>query len=737
MSTPATPNTSFISRYGLILVKIVLYLILDVCVLSLGFYTATQVSEDAVDINLAGRQRMLSQRMAKSLLQIQVGQERQTSIEEPLAELNLTFDLFDNTLRAFDTGGFTKSATGEQVTLQPVSSPEGRAAIAEALTIWKVYQDKLRPVIFAKNSVDQQSLEEALAYAKANNLKMLKLMNDLTVALEVEANNRATFLRWVQFIALILVLGLFAYIVYDFIVKIRTSDDQIERQNEDLQIAFDELQRSSNGLTRARYETDSLLKSARQGLLLVNSEFEIQEQHSEAALTMLRRDTLQGENLLGILQRILTDKDYQTSKDYLAMMFNPKKRERTLEKVNPLSEIEIHFQEKNAQFTSHTFEFAFRRVIVDDIIESVFVSFRDITAQVDLSRSLKKSEELKERQFGLLIDLLNVPSQDFLDFLDQSQDRITKCNQQLTPEEFATSSTRTPEDQNQRLRGHLDLIFRETHAIKGHAGSLGLQAFANMAHDIEDTITRLQRRPKLSGEDFLVLVSSLSDFKGLLDEGRQLGARISDSDISKSSASSKEKTHEIASFTHLQHIINQCVKDTKKPARLMLDMHWNIDVKPEVANDCSAILTQLIRNSFSHGFEEKAERENIEKSSTGTIYIQFIEFSEEMFQIVYLDDGKGLDSEAIRRKCLANGDATAAELDGPALWNKILDSGFSTNDNVDSYSGRGIGMDIIREIVEDKLKGSIEIHSEEGAYSKFVFNIPVTSLTEKELATTA
>lgn len=107
-------------KYRQIVWAIAAFLVFDLGVLVLNFYTSFQISSDAVAINLAGRERMLSQRMTKSLLTIQLNMLQGTPIIEPLKELKSTAELFDTTFNAFRYGGTVMGGNNLLVPIQAV-----------------------------------------------------------------------------------------------------------------------------------------------------------------------------------------------------------------------------------------------------------------------------------------------------------------------------------------------------------------------------------------------------------------------------------------------------------------------------------------------------------------------------------------------------------------------------------------------------------------------------------------
>jgi len=138
-------------------------------------------------------------------------------------------------------------------------------------------------------------------------------------------------------------------------------------------------------------------------------------------------------------------------------------------------------------------------------------------------------------------------------------------------------------------------------------------------------------------------------------------------------------------------------------------------------------LTHMVRNSADHGLEGPADRSEAGKPETGVILLQaFHEGGHIVIEIG--DDGRGLNVDRIRNKCLENGLATEAELDAmpdQQIYQYIFNPGFSTAEKVTSVSGRGVGMDVVRTNIE-KIGGTIELTSEPGKGSTFTIKIPLT-----------
>lgn len=136
-------------------------------------------------------------------------------------------------------------------------------------------------------------------------------------------------------------------------------------------------------------------------------------------------------------------------------------------------------------------------------------------------------------------------------------------------------------------------------------------------------------------------------------------------------------------------------------------------------------LVHMVRNSVDHGIEFPEDRTAAGKSDTGTITLASYHKAGNIV-IEIIDDGKGLNKEVILSKAISKGLVTANEkLSEKDIFNLIFHPGFSTTENVTDVSGRGVGMDVVKEAIEN-LKGHLDITSEEGAGTRFTIRLPLT-----------
>ncbi len=138
-------------------------------------------------------------------------------------------------------------------------------------------------------------------------------------------------------------------------------------------------------------------------------------------------------------------------------------------------------------------------------------------------------------------------------------------------------------------------------------------------------------------------------------------------------------------------------------------------------------VTHILRNAIDHGIEPPHERAADGKREAALISIAARQ-SGNTISIVISDDGSGIDEEKVAAKAVATGLITAGErvaMDREKLLQLVFEPGFSTADAVSNVSGRGVGLDVVRQNL-DKVGGSITVSSTRGLGTLFTLQIPLT-----------
>lgn len=162
--------------------------------------------------------------------------------------------------------------------------------------------------------------------------------------------------------------------------------------------------------------------------------------------------------------------------------------------------------------------------------------------------------------------------------------------------------------------------------------------------------------------------------------------------------------------------------------QVMVDLDGgDVELDREMIETIRDPLTHIIRNAIDHGIEAPAARLADGKREIGLLAIAARQ-SGNTINIVISDDGRGLDEDRIAAKAVHTGLVTAAERQGMSrdkILNLIFEPGFSTAETVSTVSGRGVGLDVVRQNLE-KVGGSIKVSSIPGEGTTFTLQIPLT-----------
>ncbi|MEK6730471.1 MAG: response regulator [Planctomycetota bacterium] len=138
-------------------------------------------------------------------------------------------------------------------------------------------------------------------------------------------------------------------------------------------------------------------------------------------------------------------------------------------------------------------------------------------------------------------------------------------------------------------------------------------------------------------------------------------------------------------------------------------------------------LLHLLRNAIDHGLEEPAVRISAGKRKTGTLSLQAKQEGGDVL-IIIEDDGKGIDKELVKESAIRKGllqPDNAHGLSDEAIYAFIMKPGFSTSKFITDVSGRGVGMDVVKTVI-DRLNGNLIIESNKGIGTKFILKLPAT-----------
>ena len=239
-----------------------------------------------------------------------------------------------------------------------------------------------------------------------------------------------------------------------------------------------------------------------------------------------------------------------------------------------------------------------------------------------------------------------------------------------------------------------------------------LDQLAAVVGEIVITESMVTASPDLKGLQLDNFVKSARQLRKLTDELQDVSMSLRMVPVS-------------ATFQKMNRIVRDMSKKLGKQARLTL-VGENTEVDKTIVDSIGDPIMHIVRNSMDHGLEETAdERIAAGKDPVGEITLSARDTGSEVI-IEISDDGRGVDYDSVLKKAIKNGLAFPdADYSHKEILNFLMMPGFSTNTEVTEFSGRGVGMDVVKRNVEE-IGGSVSIWSEPGQGMTTTLRIPLT-----------
>ncbi|MEO8797010.1 MAG: chemotaxis protein CheA, partial [Polyangiaceae bacterium] len=179
-------------------------------------------------------------------------------------------------------------------------------------------------------------------------------------------------------------------------------------------------------------------------------------------------------------------------------------------------------------------------------------------------------------------------------------------------------------------------------------------------------------------------------------------------------------------FDKLARIVRQISREHDKEVHLVVT-GAETEIDKLIVEELSDPLMHMIRNAIDHGIETREERQSVGKPAVGTIALNAFQKGNQVV-IEVEDDGRGMDPERLIASGVKKGILTNEQANDITLretLNLVFIPGFSTKDEANEVSGRGVGMDVVKTNIA-KLGGVVDISSEVGIGTKMTVTLPIT-----------
>jgi len=450
-----------------------------------------------------------------------------------------------------------------------------------------------------------------------------------------------------------------------------------------------------------------ILNSMTDGLLVIDRHFRIGHEYSQAAAHIFERDDLDRFSLLEILAPLVDATVHGQIADYLKVLFNPKLIDKLIKTINPAKQVTARFilpEEHTKYFTLN-----FERVRSQGEISQVLVQVEDITQQRNLAKELEKQEAASEEKLQLILQILRVDPPVLREFIQQFRDGLVALDRLLQAES------------SDHLHAWINDLFRTVHTLKGESALLQLPLYERPLHKLEDGLAALRTMAEIKVEDLALISPAVENLRQLDDNMSSALAHLDQ--LSPRSAAATEKA--VPERQGPLMLATRMLEDLSKRLGKPVSFHTTVrdeDLPADYREAITELLLHLVRNAMVHGIELPAVRAARGKNATGTIQFA-IKPHPDFHEVIFQDDGAGLDYEKIRRRAAQLGRTLATPEE---MHEAIFSPGFSTAETITELAGRGVGLDAIRHTILQR-GGSIHVYSDEGAYCAFQILLPLTA----------
>ncbi len=469
----------------------------------------------------------------------------------------------------------------------------------------------------------------------------------------------------------------------------------------------------------------SILKTINQGIFTVSGALTIDAEKSDA-LTQMFPDTAndQSDPIKAIFaqSQLTTDALDQIHAAFTAALDSDALN---FELNSACFPRDFQIQGSNGQ--THYFECDWTPILDQgETVKKILVAVRDTT-------ELKKLEEVakqREAEMGSIMEILAIPSQKFT--------KAYKAIHRLVQQVRAIAS------QDKISGREWQQLYALLHTAKGNSRTFGLKRIANQIHELEELVKHLaESQAPGTGTEFREGLDQLESYiqeLGQLAE-EKLGRSLSDHHLSMASddwsrliksledlenmSPTSKVSQEVEQmrerllhlrFPHFADLVHELSGSLERAAHqlhkpvpaVLVEDSVGLYLRNETSEALQSAFVHLLTNSLDHGIETPEERVRKGKGEQGTIRLQVQWADAQTVEIRLGDDGAGLNLGVLAQLAQKKNLPHAHSQDPRLIAETIFASGVSTHDKVSDLSGRGVGMDAVRELLQ-QLGGSIQI----------------------------
>lgn len=504
---------------------------------------------------------------------------------------------------------------------------------------------------------------------------------------------------------------------------------EVERKNKELIIWNKTLEQRVKSRVAA---IKNLLDNATEGFLTVKADLTVGDEYSKECVNIFEKEISQ----VKFSELIYSDNVEQ--REFVDDILNKVYKERSNLKADAF----LSLMPSNVELGQKKLELSYKVVKDPDTKneKAVMVVINDITERVELESSIDEERKRLKMVVGAVVD-----SRGFFENINSYK-------------KFFSTNFEDIIKNKKTAKEALNSVFMKVHTFKGVFALKDMSTTAQNLHKFETELLALMDSSlELSKEDILNLFKRIKpsdwmeeDIMVLKDVlGKSFFLKADFVEVkSQSLEDIKEKLVNVKNLSQVKLIIEDIKKlryinikrltkgyeeyvsklttKLEKSIDPFVVESENIDVDPYIYTDFIKSLGHIFRNAMNYGIEYAEQRLEAGKKEKGRLKFKIRKENDHLMFII-ADDGKGIDIEKIKKKAIEQEMYTKeeiSELPERNIIDLIFEPRFSTNDDVDNLSGRGVGLSAVKDEV-NKLDGSIEVKTQKGLGTAFKIKIPM------------
>jgi HAMP domain-containing protein/HPt (histidine-containing phosphotransfer) domain-containing protein len=460
--------------------------------------------------------------------------------------------------------------------------------------------------------------------------------------------------------------------------------------------------------TRNR-ENKKYLDNINEGLLLLNPDLTISKQYSKFVTVLFQKQDITGLKLSEFIYPDIDNfiEERNELDQFVEMVFEKTKTDmEMILSINPLFNKKIQRRNSEGIRSDIIIDAHFQRIFSAEKVENVMVIFEDRTKIINIEQELESARQKSQSELEQIAVILNAGPESFLEYVQDAENYLLEAQSYLESIEDSDS---------------VSGILRNLHSLKGSSRYMDLVLIADKVHETEGQIVKskesgFDENNKESIRQFLYSISE--ELEGI----KKITSRFS-SFGSSSGPGKKSKVEQF--FGTLEKMVEKIAEELEKDVKLV--SRSNLESFPYLREIRDPII-HLIRNSLDHGIEDSFERLSSGKQKSAKIKLNIGILKDGTYIVLVSDDGRGIDFDSVRRSALDKGLIEDSSVSNVVLAELLFSSSFSTRSEVSSISGRGVGLEVVGEMVK-LLNGTVSIATTKEKGTKFTIKLPAIKST--------